>query len=143
LGVVTVTSTVPLPGGEVAVIEVEEFTVSLVAATVPKSTVDPLVKLVPVIVTLVPPAAGPLLGRMPVTVGNTVVSGVDATNTIPARDPINELFGIFHVTVAIPAVVDVSKTVAVPVALVIADVALSVPNEVSKATGWFAIGVLF
>jgi hypothetical protein len=67
--VVTVTSTVPLPAGAVAVSEVEEFTVTLVAVFVPKSTVAPLAKLLPVIVTLVPPDAGPSLGLIPVTVG--------------------------------------------------------------------------
>ena len=44
-------------------------TVTLVAAVVPKSTVVAPVKPVPVMVTNVPPAAGPLLGLIPVTVG--------------------------------------------------------------------------
>jgi hypothetical protein len=66
--VVTVTSTVPLPAGEVAEIEVAELTVKA-AGTVPKFTAVAPVKFVPVIVTLVPPAAGPLFGEIDVTVG--------------------------------------------------------------------------
>ena len=65
----TVTSTTPVPAGLVAVICVAELTVKLVAATVPKSTAVAPVKSVPVIVTVVPPAAGPDAGLMPVTLG--------------------------------------------------------------------------
>ena len=71
-GVVTVTSTVPEPAGEVAVQEVVEEQDTPVAALEPKSTVVPAVavrKLVPVIVTEVPPVVGPADGEMPVTVG--------------------------------------------------------------------------
>jgi hypothetical protein len=39
--VLTVTSTVPVPAGDVAVIWVEEFTVELVAAIEPNDTVAP------------------------------------------------------------------------------------------------------
>ena len=74
--VVTVTFTVPgYPGGEVAVhvVVLEQFTP--VARFGPKFTVVvlgepvPVTKPVPVIVTGVPPAAGPLLGMTAVTVG--------------------------------------------------------------------------
>ena len=51
-GVVTVTSTVPVPAGEVAVICVELLTTTPVAALVPKSTAVAPVRLVPVMVTL-------------------------------------------------------------------------------------------
>jgi hypothetical protein len=68
LGVVTLTSTVPVPAGDVAVRLVAELYVTL-AATVPNATVDVLVNPVPVIVTAVPPAAGPLAGEMLVTIG--------------------------------------------------------------------------
>ena len=62
-GVTTVTSTTPAaPAGLVAVIWVSELTVKLLAATVPKSTAVAPVKPVPVIVTVVPPAAGPPWG---------------------------------------------------------------------------------
>ena len=67
---VTVTSTLPAAcAGAVAVIDVAELTVTLVAATPPKLTVSPAVNPVPVIVTDVPPAVGPLVGLTAVTVG--------------------------------------------------------------------------
>ena len=69
LGAVTVTSTVPVPAGEVAVIELPEVTVKLVAAVEPNLTAVAPAKPVPVIVTEVPPAAGPTLGSTLVTVG--------------------------------------------------------------------------
>jgi hypothetical protein len=67
--VVTITSTVPEPAGAVAVIEVAEFTVKVEAAVVPNFTVLAPVKLVPVMVTEVPPAVDPVLGLTLVTVG--------------------------------------------------------------------------
>ena len=69
LGVVTVTSTVPVPAGLVAVIALSVTTVKLVAAVVPKSTPVAPARLVPKIVTEVPPATVPLFGLRPVTVG--------------------------------------------------------------------------
>jgi hypothetical protein len=71
-GVVTVTSTTPEPAGAVAVIWVSELTVTLVAAVAPNLTDVAPVKPVPVIVTTVPPAAGPEVGLMPVTLGTGV-----------------------------------------------------------------------
>ena len=68
-GVVTVTSTAPVPAGSTAVIVVALTTVKLVAAVVPKSTAVAPVKSVPVIVTIVPPAGGPAVGLRPVTAG--------------------------------------------------------------------------
>ena len=67
--VVTVTSTVPLPAGDVAVIDVAELTVKLVALTAPNFTAVVPVRLVPVIVTDVPPAVGTDVGEIDVTVG--------------------------------------------------------------------------
>ena len=68
--VVTVISTVPaLSAGEVAVIEVDELTVKLVAVVLPKSTTLAPVKFVPVIATLVPPPVVPEVGEILVTVG--------------------------------------------------------------------------
>jgi hypothetical protein len=64
---VTVTSTCPVPAGDVAVNDVALLKVTLAAGAEPKSTVAALVKPVPVTVTLVP--AGPLVGLMAVTVG--------------------------------------------------------------------------
>jgi hypothetical protein len=68
-GVVTVTSTVPVPAGEVAVMEVALLTTTPVAALAPKWTAVAPVNPVPVMVTLVPPAAGPDDGLTEVTVG--------------------------------------------------------------------------
>jgi hypothetical protein len=68
-GPVTVTSTVPDPAGEVAVIEVAEFTVTPVAGPAPNATVSPAAKFVPVIVTAVPPPTGPPDGDTALTVG--------------------------------------------------------------------------
>ena len=68
-GVVTVTSTAPaVPAGDVAVIEVALTTVKE-ALVPPNFTALALLKLVPVMVTLVPPAVGPLAGVIAVTVG--------------------------------------------------------------------------
>ena len=67
--VVTVMSTFPAePAGEVAVIWVAELTVKL-AALEPNLTAVAPVKLVPVMVTDVPPAVEPVAGDTPVTVG--------------------------------------------------------------------------
>jgi hypothetical protein len=68
-GVVTVTSTVPVPVGEVALMLVALLTVKLEAAVVPNFTALAPVKPVPVTVTVVPPVVGPELGPMPVTAG--------------------------------------------------------------------------
>ena len=56
------------------------MTVKLVATVEPNETLLVLVKPVPVMVTLVPPAADPLVGLMPVTVGT--FAGVDLETTI-------------------------------------------------------------
>jgi hypothetical protein len=67
-GVVTLTSTTPVPAGDVAVIEVAELKVKL-AVVAPNVTAVTPVKLVPVTVTDVPPARGPAVGEIDVTVG--------------------------------------------------------------------------
>ena len=67
---VTVTVTAPaLPAGVVAVIDVALTTTTLVAAVLPNFTVAPVAKFVPVIVTAVPPATGPVFGDTLLTVG--------------------------------------------------------------------------
>lgn len=67
--VVTAISVAPAdPAGAIAVICVGLFTTYEVAATAPKRTAVAPLKLVPVIVTLVPPAIVPLLGDAPLTV---------------------------------------------------------------------------
>ena len=72
-GVVTVTSTAPaVSAGAVAVICEALTTVTLVATFEPNSTAVAPVRLVPVIVTVVPPAVGPAAGLTLVTVGADV-----------------------------------------------------------------------
>ena len=69
---VTVTVTAPaLPAGVVAVMVVVFTTTTLVAPALPSVTVAPAAKFVPVIVTAVPPAGGPLFGATLLTVGAT------------------------------------------------------------------------
>jgi hypothetical protein len=70
-GVVTLTSITPVPAGDVAVIDVAELNVKL-ATVAPKVTVVTPVKLVPVMVIDVPPAVGPAVGEIEVTVGAAI-----------------------------------------------------------------------
>ena len=63
------TSTVPVPAGEVAVIVLGPTTVKPAAAVAPKVTAVAPVKPVPVMVTLVPLVEGPDVGEINVTVG--------------------------------------------------------------------------
>ena len=75
-GLVATTVTTPPSAvwtGVVAVIEVLFTTVPPVTAVPPKLTVAPAKKFVPVIVTPVPPPAGPVLGVTDVTVGAGLV----------------------------------------------------------------------
>ena len=69
LGVVTVTSTVPVPAGTVTVRPVAVTPVIPVPGVEPKSTTVAPVKLVPATVTEFPPPGAPLFGVTPVTVG--------------------------------------------------------------------------
>ncbi|GAB3059091.1 hypothetical protein GCM10027053_21230 [Intrasporangium mesophilum] len=69
-GVVTVTGTVPaVPAGEVTVSWVGLVTVRVVPVAVPNLTLVAPVRLVPVIVTTVPPVVGPPFGETALTVG--------------------------------------------------------------------------
>jgi hypothetical protein len=68
---VTATVAAPVPAGVVAVIWVPLTTTTLVAAVPLNVTVAPAAKFVPVIVTTVPPAVGPLFGDTPLTMGRT------------------------------------------------------------------------
>jgi hypothetical protein len=67
--VVTVTSTGPVPGGDVAVHEVLDVQVTGVPVVPKVAVVAPGTKPVPVTVTTVPPASGPAAGETPETVG--------------------------------------------------------------------------
>ena len=72
-GVVTMTGAVPAePDGEVTAHVVAELQTTAVAPVSPNLAVvvtDPMMKLVPVTVTTVPPAKGPAIGVMAETVG--------------------------------------------------------------------------
>jgi hypothetical protein len=59
----------PDPAGAVAVIEVFELTVKLVASVAPNFTDVTPMKSVPVMVIVVPPAVGPVAAEIEVTVG--------------------------------------------------------------------------
>jgi hypothetical protein len=75
-----------VPAPVVAVIEVAETTWTPVAATPPIVTVAPAAKLVPVMVTLVPPASGPRVGEMAATVGAGIADvGADGVLEPPAQ----------------------------------------------------------
>ncbi len=71
-GVVTVTSTTPVPGGlstAIAVTPSITSTTKYLGNVVPNLTADAPVNPVPVIITNVPPPVGPLFGLKPVTSG--------------------------------------------------------------------------
>ncbi len=68
-GVVTVTWTVPLPAGLIAVICVSLSTEIIVPAVEPNETPVAPVKPIPVRTTVVPPLSGPLAGLMLDTIG--------------------------------------------------------------------------
>lgn len=68
LALATVTTTVPVPAGDVALMT-ESLTTVNFADDAPKFTPDTPVNPVPVIVTGVPPSAGPLAGLRPETTG--------------------------------------------------------------------------
>ena len=67
--VVTLISTVPVPAGAVAVICVALLTVKDKALVAPKVTDVAPLKPLPLMVTLVPPAAGPRFGEVELTEG--------------------------------------------------------------------------
>src|ERR1700722_7957550 len=110
-------STAPLPADDVAVIEVAELTVKLVALVVPNFTAVAPVKLLPVIVTDVPPEAGPVVGEIDVTAGATtyVKWSLGAVTLVPP--------GVVTVMSTVPApagavaVIDVAELTVKPVAL--------------------------
>jgi len=81
---VTVTVTAPaLPAGVVAEIVVLFTTVALVAAAVPKVTIAPDAKFVPVMVTAVAPEVDPLLGDTLLTVSASgPLAGLSPTTAV-------------------------------------------------------------
>jgi hypothetical protein len=86
---VTVTVTAPaLPAGVVAVICVPLTITTFVAAVPPNVTVAPAAKFVPVIVTAVPPAVGPLFGDTLLAVAEVVPpDGVRKATTCMIHGP--------------------------------------------------------
>ena len=76
---VTVTSTTPgVVAGVVAAIDVSPAMVNAAAGTPPNETAVAPLKPVPVIVTVVPPAAGPAATEMPVTRGTGTYEGANS-----------------------------------------------------------------
>ena len=69
-GLVTVTSTVPLPAGDTAVQVLGLVQDTPVAGVEPNITEESAVNPVPLMVTVVPPAADPAVGLIPVTPGD-------------------------------------------------------------------------
>jgi len=69
LGVITVISTVPVPAGEVAVIDVSVGVPVIIPGVLSNFTAVTPVKPVPETVTRVPPTNGPDFGEIPVTAG--------------------------------------------------------------------------
>ncbi len=65
-------STVPVPAGAVAVMEIAELTVKVVAAVAPKVTAVAPEKLLPVRVTTVPPVCGPVVGEIELMIGAAI-----------------------------------------------------------------------
>jgi hypothetical protein len=120
---VTVTVTAPaLPeAGVVAVIVVAFTTTTFVAAVLPNFTVAPVAKFVPVIVTAVPPATGPLFGLTLVTVG--VTTYVNPLARLPLCDPT-----LVTVTVTAPALPAGVVAVIVVAFTTVTPVAAALPN---------------
>lgn len=91
-GLITVTSTVPEPGGLTASITVAEITLNAAGFPAPKSTEVALLKPLPVMVTLVPPAWGPADGDTPKTTGSGTYEQIcplsaGITTDVVARTP--------------------------------------------------------
>ena len=105
-GVTTTTSTVVVPAGATAVMEVGELTVKLAALTDPNCTDVALRRLAPEIVTGVPPAEGPEIGLTPVTVA---VKVTDSPNTVLAEPLISATLVacLFTVWVSAPEVLTI------------------------------------
>ena len=116
----TVISTVPVPAGLVAVMEVPDgATLTMVAGFEPKSTEVPSVKPVPMIVTVVPPPVGPVVGLTEVTMGVGVRSLVvvvpgGATVSVKCWVAVPAVFLAVRVKVDVLALSSVPVSVGVP-----------------------------
>jgi hypothetical protein len=144
---VTVTVTAPaVPAGVVAVIWVALTTTTLVAAVAPNVTVAPVAKFVPVIVTAVPPAIGPLFGDTLVTVGKAAYVNAEArlalwpptvtvTVTAPALPAgVVAVIDVLLTTTTLVAAVAPNVTVA-PVAKFVPVMVTAVPPKVDPLFG--------
>jgi hypothetical protein len=119
-GVMMTTFAVPaVPAGVVAVTDVSLTTVTLVACVPPMVTMVAPVKPLPVIVTEVPPAIGPVAGEMPANVG----AGAEYVNApVPVTAPPGvsmTTFAVPTVPVGVIAVIAVSLTTVTLVACVL------------------------
>src|SRR5438874_5872539 len=151
--VVTRTSTVlggEIVPGEVTVIDVELTTVTLVAAVAPNATVAPVMKLVPVIVTDVPPPEGPLFGLTELTDGVTAVyvkssatvfvdvppDVVTITSTVPGERVAGDtaVIDVAELTVTVAEAVAPKATVA-PLMKFVPVIATDVPPPVGPDVG--------
>ena len=98
--VVTVTSTVPVPAGDVAVnLPVVLLYETLVALFAPNLTVDADVKLVPEISITVPPVVGPNEREIPVTATLVVYAKLSAVTSADVEPPVVTIM----LTVPVPA----------------------------------------
>ena len=154
--VVTVTLTLPaVPAGVTAVRELALTKVTFVAGAVPKSTVAPRAKLVPVMVTVVPPVAGPDEGLTPVTVGapkryvkraadegtevpEVVVTVTETVPAVPAGDTAANDVALLKVTPV--AGIEPKYTVA-PLAKLLPTICTVVPPVVGPDEGLSAVTV--
>lgn len=87
LGVVTVTWTVPVPGGEVAPMRVSERTAKEGAGVAPKRTAVAPVNPLPSTVTLAPPAVEPAAGETELTVGAEEARGRASDTGVECAEP--------------------------------------------------------
>ncbi len=117
--VVTVTKTVPLPGGETAVSLVFESALKDFAFLEPKCTAVTLVKPEPKSVTTVPPVVGPATGEIRETAGGALVSAGACASVV-------------GVVVVVVVVVDV----VVVVVVVVAEAAAGKPEGRTVSQSW-------
>jgi hypothetical protein len=151
-GVVTVTSSVPVPAGDFTVIWLSFTTTRLVADVLSNFTDVAPVKPDPVIVTEVPPAAGPVAGEMAVTVGTVTyvnlsaddvadvppeVVTVTSTVPVPAGDFAVIDVAVFHVID--PDVLPNFTAVALP--RLVPVIVTEVPPDVGPEAGEMAVTV--
>src|SRR5215813_10313194 len=116
-------STVPVPAGAVAVIDVEELIVGEATAFAPNFTALTALKLVPVIVTEVPPASGPFAVLMLVTLGSAVYVYLSAEPVADVSPALVTVISTVELTVPAGAVAVICVDV-----LTVNDVALVDPN---------------